>query len=499
LVLSGGLALIWLGPYFPALDLPWHGAVAAVAAEGDPQRFLGFFEVEWELSSYLLLYIFVLSLGKLVGISAAVNVALSLYLVGFFAASRSLLRAFGRDPAAALLAVPAAFSMTLEYGFLSYAMAFPLTFWCWSATRRACSDFSSTRLGLVFLFVLGAALCHPFAALLAAVGAAVIALVDSRATLRIRLSILAALGAGWVPAAVATRSVAKHAPPLIPGLDEADFLSKLTTQDFVPVLEALATAPVRLFGFMADGFRFAAVAAALALCLVQRWRHPPEESARPALFTLAVIMLAFVLTPWTFEWPRHWFAVQLRLLPLLWLLGLVLLGWSKQAAPWAERMAALVACLSLAAAAQKVSDFAGDARDLREVIEASAPGKRTLSLIETEPARERRPAPAMRHAGAWLFVERGGYVSHLPFAGSQLDAGHLVPARLARDAPDRPAAPVQGRPRSFSWSRHAAGWEQFLIRDLDPEQPFDYFRGHADEVELVAKVGHFRLYRRAFH
>jgi hypothetical protein len=102
------------------------------------------------------------------------------------------------------------------------------------------------------------------------------------------------------------------------------------------------------------------------------------------------------------------------------------------------------------------------------------------------------PAGPFRHFGAWLVVDRGGFVSHLPMTSGY--TGELTPVRRARTAPAIPRAPQQGWPRTFDWSRHAPGWDQFLVRDLDPAHPFGYFRGHEHDVALLARHGRWRLY-----
>jgi hypothetical protein len=122
---------------------------------------------------------------------------------------------------------------------------------------------------------------------------------------------------------------------------------------------------------------------------------------------------------------------------------------------------------------------------------------RTLALIEQPRTRPRTPASPWRHAAAYVIVDHGGFVSHLPmsrpYAGN---AGAVVPVRRAIDSPPLPREPRQGYPRTFDWDTHAAGWDQFLIRDSNPDQPWDYFGKHAKDVELIARRGRWRLYRR---
>jgi hypothetical protein len=147
-------------------------------------------------------------------------------------------------------------------------------------------------------------------------------------------------------------------------------------------------------------------------------------------------------------------------------------------------------------AATALVPFSIEAWDLRTVITASAPRVRTLALIEQPRAIGRAPAGPWRHAGAYLMVEKGGVVSNLAFLGSSAgNAGILVPVKRAVDAPPLGLAPGPGQPRSFLWEQHTTGWDQILIRDLDPEAPWPYVAGHEGDVDLVARAGRWRLFR----
>ncbi len=124
------------------------------------------------------------------------------------------------------------------------------------------------------------------------------------------------------------------------------------------------------------------------------------------------------------------------------------------------------------------------------VTDRSAEGVKTLVLVEHEPVTDDAPPSPWRSFGAHLMAKKGGYVSHALFSGARW----LPVVRAAGATP--PRAPALGRPHDFDWDRHAQGWDQFLIRDIDVDARHDYFGAHADEARLSARVGHWRLYRR---
>ncbi|HUH01265.1 MAG TPA: hypothetical protein VML75_04670 [Kofleriaceae bacterium] len=505
-----GCALAYAAPllasrYFPGLDLPWHGAAVAIMHEGGGERFLGYFEVESQFSSYLTLYLLLDALANVTGdVAIAMQLLIAGYIVAFVAGARRLLRSFGGDGGLAVLAAPAAYSVTLEFGFLGYALCFPLTFWLWARARDLEAATHPVRAAAaMFALTAAIALTHPFAAVVALAGVAVIALLHAplpRAGLG-----LGAAAVGIVPAVMAAMMLAGDAgadttPVAASG---AGLWDKLQTQDFVSPIESVATVPVRLFGFIPDWACFVLGALGLLAALHGRQRSGAPSSdrilaRRSAGYLLVALAAIYLVTPYTFYWPHHWYGAQPRLLPLIWVVALVVLRMRPGApmralhAPLAVSLAALLTLVGTS-----LLPFAREASDFRAVIEASEPEVKTLGLIDQPWARWREPPSPWRHAPAWLLAERGGYVSNLIFAApASGNAGVIVPVRTRAHAPPRPASPPAGRAYWFDWEQHASGWDQFLIRDRDVDRRHDYFAGHAGEVALVIQQGRWRLYRR---
>jgi hypothetical protein len=498
-----------LSPYVPGGDAPWHAAVVAILATGDPDRFLGMFETQAGLGTYVAVYRLLALLARVVGAAAAVQILSVLVVIGFVWAARSLARSFGADGAVAILAAPAAYSTTLEFGFLVYLPSMPLTLWLWAlirttmrhgATRRRVAAMAGAWIGIC--------LCHAFAAAVAGLGAALLWLCEQSRERRGRAALIGVvMVTGALPAVFALAGVSIGTRQF-PGLDRAPLWDRLMTQVFVPPLESIARAPSHVVGYVGDAWRVGLVAALLAVAI--GWRivsrssvassaEPETESSasrRAGVYLVALLAVLYLITPFTFEWPRNWYGAQPRIVPLLWVAALVALGpscsrWGRGAA-LAVAAAALV-CLTV----QALLPHAAEARDLAAVIERSPSAPRTLGLIEQRPAVDRDPPDPFRNAVAWMMAERGGFASHLPMLQrSVVESRELIPVHLAEGAAPVPPAPPLGFARAFRWERHAAGWDQFLIRDLDPARPRDYFTGHAAEVETVVRAGRWRLVRR---
>lgn len=496
-------------PTMPGGDTPWHAAVVAVLADDDPDRFLGFFAADGGFGSYVAVYRLLALLASAIGAVAAVKAFCLLVVIATVWAARSLARSFDADGAVGVLAAPAAYSTTFEFGFLVYLPCLPLALWTWAQVRTAMRHglAPGRAAGLAAAWV-GVGLCHPFAAAVAGAGAALLWLGELSRERAGRAALVAAiLAVGALPAALAL--TASGSVSRIPGLAGAPLLDRITTQVFVPPLESIARAPFHAVGFVPPVWRTVIVGGLVVAALLFRLasRAPaaaePVRSAVPAgraaVYLFVVLAGLYLATPFTFEWPRNWYGAQPRLAPLVLVAGLVALAAGRSSVrAWPRAVAlavsgAALVCLEIGA----LLPYAAEARDLAAVLDRSAPAARTLGLVEQRPAEMGEPPDSFRNASGWVVAARGGYASHLPIAErGGLNSGQHIPVHLAAGAPPRPVAPMLGFPRSFRWEQHAAGWTQFLIRDLDPAHPHDYFGRQAASVETVARAGRWRLLRR---
>jgi hypothetical protein len=338
-------------------------------------------------------------------------------------------------------------------------------------------------------------LSHPLAAAIAVGGGAIIiAPMLKRASAMPAVFAASSLIAAAVPMLLALLAIGDHPDPgYAAQVQPLDLYDRLMFQDFSRLDESLATAPLRLFGVMPAWARYGFFALALATARLGPRMAGMAWQPRPAALLLFALFAVYLVTPFSLFWPTYWFVVQPRLLPLAWVVSLAYLGGGSAGMEY--RCAAFgmlaVAIAGLLAIALPFWAFACDARDFRAIVAASAPRARTLALIEQEAVEDRSPARPFRHFAGYLVAERGGWASHLPVGTF---TGILAPVVRPADAPALPPAPFPGRPRSFDWWRHR-GWDQFLIFDSDPEAAWDYFFGHAADVELLARAGHWRLYR----
>ena len=513
-----GIAILYVLPlaltrYFPGLDLPWHAATISVLHRHDAQAvtrdFLGYLEVDFQFSSYLTMYVIVDALAHVVrDVAVAMQVAIAAYVVFFVVSCRRLVRSFGRPGFIAVFAAPAAYSQTMQFGFFAYALAYPMTFWLWAHVRAVSASRNPLRqqwkqlLGIAGLS-LAVAVTHPFAAVLAVLGAIVIALVSSERCRALQAaSIVGAVAVGLVPAVIAAARAGHEGAKTTRAIERSMSLwDRITTQQFTSPVESVTHAPERLFGFVETPWAVGYLVTAVVVCLALRLRGRAIDT-RGAIdrlpgWLLAIFVLAYFVTPYSFEWPHKWYNVQPRLLPLIWALALVVLApatrdtWPRWRVP---AVGAVPAAMFIVLAFGTFVPFAREAADFRAVLR-HAEAVPTLGLIEQRVVGDRQPPDPWRVATPYVIVEHGGFCSHLPMIHpSGGNAGAIVPVRLAQDAPPLPRQP-RPPPRSFDWGRDGQGWGQFLIRDRDPDDRFDYFRQSASKVQLVATAGRWRLFR----
>ena len=123
-------APLWAGEELPLVDLPQHLHLVSVLQRLDDPTTLypEWFAARGQLTPYLGYYTAVGWLSRLVPLEAANRIFLSAYVVGLALSLAFLLKALGRQPWAAALALPFAYGDSLAWGFINYCAALPFTF-----------------------------------------------------------------------------------------------------------------------------------------------------------------------------------------------------------------------------------------------------------------------------------------------------------------------------------------------------------------------------------
>jgi len=465
--------------YFPGFDLPFH-AVAVAAGRGD-MLFTEHAGYGW---SYLTMYGLAGALHAVgLGAAMALQVVIALYVLGFVWGAARLLRAFDAHPALALCAAPAAYSVVLSYGFLPFALGYPIAFALWAYVRER----HVIGVGVCALLL---AITHPLAAGFGAVGgAALLAAGWDRDQGKRIATVAAVMAIGLIPAVVAVLQLPadQSLPPL---LRDASLWERWWAPDRPALAASVGEAASRLFHVAPAGARAYVIALLLgcaAAMLAIGGRR--ERRGLAAEVLLGVLVVAYFASPYTLDAP-YVIAIQPRLLPMIWVVGLVALRVDREARrPRAVLIPPVVgAMVAAAAVAVAMTRFSRLAEEFEVVTARSDDGVKTLVLVEHDPVADDAPPSPWRSFGGHLMAEHGGYVSHAFFAGAR-----WLPIVRA-DGASPPRAPPLGRPHEFDWDRHADGWDQFLIRDIPPDH--DWFGEHRGDVELVLGASKWSLYRR---
>jgi hypothetical protein len=490
------------GPLLVTRVLPFHDAPGVIGLGGvfahldDPStRVRELFDVDYGLYPSIAYFGWARMAAWLhVPIDIAFNVFLALFcLTGPPLALLVVLRAFGRPPALALLALPIGYHQQIWFGFLGSAASITGLLLALGCARRLVDTASSWRMhaGLAasLLFV---AFCHPFAlALTLAIVAPVLVapLPPSPGRLRrwsLRLACFlptAAVMAVWagsffgggprdetdLPGQV-LRQLRPHRPPL--GEDLATFAQWLGGGYVGHVDEwVVGAALVVLVLFLALGVRAEPAARGRTDRLWLGW-------------VVAVLAMGYLLLPDKLYWPQYWWGVRVRCVAPLFLVAVACVRPTRRGLPaWAVAPAALVGALY---AAYVTHDFAthwkGRALDgFDDALAAIPPGQSLLALPALPDPHYTRGHP---YLGQYYVVRTGGRA--VPYL-----LGHAGSYWVTMKPP--PASPPWGDRTQFDWSVHGLGYDYFLVEGAagDP-----LARLPPDAVTLISARGTWRLYRR---
>ncbi len=500
LLLCAVAAPFFAGRFLPLLDLPQHLALARViASPGDPSL-VRYYAVAPRVTPYWGYYAAMAVLQRALPLELANRVLLAACAAAVPLAKASFLRAAGRDPRWALLAVPLAFHTNLFFGFTTFALSVPALVWA---------------LGLSLRRLRG----EPGGAALALAAAAVF-LCHAQSYLLLGLCVLALLAVEWRGLGWALRRAAPLAPSLllfaIWALDSFLLPHAAGVSGHTPEwrnygsaaglgaawerpADLLRLAPERLLGAFDDGSDRTLGAALLGLFLIAaaltRWPGRGERSSRqarggpvraflrahPGELLCLVALAAYLFTP--FQIAGQWY-----LSPRYLVFAALLAPSFLRPAQGRRRLLlfpaaalALTACLNTAV---HVRAFQREVGPLAEVLEAAPAGGRLLYLPFDTGARGAFRLWPFLHAGCYYQVLRGGDVG-FSFAG--LPSIPVV-YRPGMQAPH----PYEWRPGDFDWARMGGWYDLFLARG--PLQ--GGARAIPPHAERVAAAGPWTLWRR---
>lgn len=399
---------IWAFPYIPFQDLPQHLAIASIVhAHGhDASPLWDMYEVALFRSPYVIYYAFVDLLSYLVPVEVANRAFITVVMVSWPYAMRSLLRAVGAAESYALLVFPLTYNAHWILGFFNYVAAIPLALWGLALIAKQSRSWCAKRAWLIGAVALLTFYAHvvPFGML--------------------------SLGAVFLTASRRWQLWVKQLVPLIPaGLAGLVWLFRSASgratlgaamQVDTQAARATFTGPARAWREMHawltdvfhtpvdDGILIAWVVLVVVAAVIGLARPQIADRRRVAVGVLAPIaFIAYFVLPTGYQW--LW-AIAQRFLILACLFVLVALP---RLSRWPTTLIAVVAIgLSLAqvtVAGQSFEGFQGEISGLDEAIEAIPSDKKVAGLIWDRGSRHVKYSPLL-HSVAYYQQRKGGVV-----------------------------------------------------------------------------------------
>ena len=220
----------------------------------------------------------------------------------------------------------------------------------------------------------------------------------------------------------------------------------------------------------------------------------------PALVLATVAV--FLVVPLELHHPVDWFALSPRLVPFIWMLGIIALPRARKPVPWWVVAPATAAGIFFGA--YLTYDFRTwfmrvEMSGLNRALDSIPPGKRVLGLWPTDPLRQHYTSEGVMHpflhVANYYVSRRGG------FARPRLDG------LRRKDVPNVwvkprifPPEGGFGRADRFTWDRYGPFWDYFLVKDappgITPIPPSLFEDAPAGVVHLVSRNDLWRVYER---
>ncbi len=459
---------LWLVDFLPATDLPQHAAQIKLWQRWDAGLGRDLYKLNW-FTPYLFGYSLVRLFAFFTEIETAIRIVLSGYVLALPLGMLAWLKALRRPHELALLAFPAAYGFSFQWGFFNYTVALPVALFFLALgethlqrpTRRTTIGLALFSVFLFFAHVL----------ILAACGV----LLFGRALLLRRIS---ATVVRLLPAATGALFV----PPWILAVRASHGAARHSSTGWELGLQRFLDLPSLMFGL--EGDRKAQLLGLLLLAwglvsiVFALVRRRPGLLVAPAVALLLYAFIPSHAMNTFFLAPRFGVIVALVLIPMLALprsrlgrgiaLGAIVVG----VGAWST------------VTTQRFLGFDAEARGLNEVLEAAEPDKRLLGLTYDQGSRHFGGRPFL-HFPAYYQARKGGEIG---FSFAQFFP-QLLRFRHGKQPDITPG--LEWSPGRFDWNRDG-GFDYLLVRSA--KEP-SLLKKNRLRARLVKASGSWRLYR----
>jgi hypothetical protein len=488
--------------YLPFTDLSGHmGLVGAMAHAHEPAaRTSDYFVINVRWIPSHLYDGFVYFFGRLMGVPAASNLFLAVFVVAALPLSvLYALRVFGRDQRLALLVFPLIYNRCLWFGFVNFVSGVPMVLAgiaLLSSLLETPRDKPLVLAARAFALSVLAQLvvaAHFFAAS-AFFGFAVLLLLLRPIRLHRHPVALVALYPGarflkhWLDSKLSTPN-ASASTALREQLRNAQSFTKSLELFYDWSIDGLAN---RVDDHLIR-VTFFSVVAAIGWAL---W-FPSQPTSRTrwrlrAPLMLAATVIVFFALPMALDTPP-WWAVNVRVVVLIW--ALVVLCIPRTRKPMPAWFLAPVAVASIAYGGYLTWDFhrwynGVEMAGFDRVLDRIPPGARVQALWPDFESEKHYSHFPMAHAGTYYTVRRGGLA--VPMMDGAPDDLWVTPRPI-------PPQPGWGLRNAFSWDAHGAYWDYFIVKDPQPGAPpaMPIFSDVPEgAVRLVVRDGLWRVFER---
>lgn len=501
------VAPLYAGRYLPFFDYPAHLSVAAaLRLRADPASAVAeLWSLQVRLAPNALHYLLTYLGSFVVSLEAASRLFVAVFCVGALPpAVAYLLRAFGRDWRLAVLAVPLAWNRCLWYGFIDFCAALPMSLVALGLLARQLVEPARRR--TLALAALSAVLpfTHFFVMLVTVALAAVLAALFARAVPPKRLArAVAPLAIGPALMAPWFLSTLRHGPAHGPDGGGA-----------VATIARLLAARPRMaeyagllrhwfldayFGWFDDAVALVVVLSLAALMLWSRREAPASPAAPPPagptravrvapLGLAAAVALAYVALPFELRGPFDWWAMNVRVIPILFIWSLVSIAPGRL-----DRMGRLLLAPAVVASAAYLIFIAVDVRrtfngpwgmgGLSDVLQRLPPGARVLGLYTDYRQPMHYAGYPFHYASSYAVVDHGGLAT----------PRHSIPQAWT-DLVTIPPHPTAGDAALFRFAAHAWPYTHVLVRTCRGQGCVPDPLEDRTEATRVAEAGRWRLY-----